>query len=170
MRSPCAWPVELDGLLSKFDALPSLVVRNPPDSTLAHVPALRSLVPFQLGLPNHVAQKTDWDLLHGGLLYAADLLDDAHALFQGANSPEGSYWHGMMHRREGDFENARYWLSRAGAVEGIARLPSFSPTAFASECEESVGRDECPAHLLEMQRMEWESMMLWSWQRLATPS
>ena len=168
MRSSSQWPVELDGLLAGFGALTSLVVRNPPDLTLAHVTALLSLTPLQLGLPKHVGAKTEWDLMRGGLLYAADLLDEAHAVFQEANSREGAYWHGMMHRREGDFANARYWVLRAGPVEGVARLPDFSPAGFVSECEKSVGRGECPSHLLEIQRVEGQSMMLWSWMRLST--
>src|SRR5471030_1742206 len=58
-------------------------------------------------------------LVRGGLFYAIDALDAAHAFFQDAQGDLGSYWHGMMHRREGDFDNARYWFRRAG------RLPIF---------------------------------------------
>src|SRR4051794_22347579 len=47
-------------------------------------------------------------LVRGGLLYAVDALEPAHAIFQEAHGDLGSYWHGMMHRREGDFDNARY--------------------------------------------------------------
>lgn len=167
MQLKSQWPVELDGLLVQFDALQSLVVRNRPDKASAHARVLLCLNPPQVGLPKHAAQQPDWNLILGGLLYAADLLDEAHSVFQEAKSREGSYWHGMMHRREGDFPNARYWVLRAGPVEGVARLAGFSPAAFVSECEESVGQGECPPRLLETQRLEWEAMMLWSWQRLA---
>ena len=61
-------------------------------------------------------------LVRGGLLYAIDALDEAHAFFQDAKGDLGAYWHGMMHRREGDFENARYWFRRAGALPCFAAL------------------------------------------------
>lgn len=41
-----------------------------------------------------------------------DELDRAHALGQEVETPEGNYWHGIMHRREGDFTNAKYWFRR----------------------------------------------------------
>ena len=55
-------------------------------------------------------------LRRGGLLYAADAIHEAHTIFQDAKGDLGSYWHGMMHRREGDFDNARYWFRRAGVA------------------------------------------------------
>src|SRR5687767_337865 len=48
-------------------------------------------------------------LVRAGLYYAVDALSEAHALFQEAHDDLGAYWHGMMHRREADFDNARYW-------------------------------------------------------------
>src|SRR4051812_37130987 len=45
---------------------------------------------------------TDSKLARGGVLYALDALDAAHRLFQDDPSDLGSYWHGMLHRREGD--------------------------------------------------------------------
>jgi hypothetical protein len=50
-----------------------------------------------------------------GLWLFHDFLDESHRISQGLHSREGSYWHGIMHRREGDFSNAKYWLRRVGA-------------------------------------------------------
>lgn len=47
-------------------------------------------------------------------LLAGDL-DRSHAISQDDASAEGSFWHGIMHRREGDYSNAAYWFRRVGA-------------------------------------------------------
>lgn len=55
-----------------------------------------------------------------------DFLDESHAISQTIDTPTGSFWHGIMHRREGDFGNAKYWIRRAG------RHPVFGPLAAAA--------------------------------------
>ncbi len=47
------------------------------------------------------------------LFLAAGDLDRAHVIVQELNSSNASYIHGMIHRIEGDFGNARYWFHRA---------------------------------------------------------
>lgn len=49
-----------------------------------------------------------------GLWLLAGDLHHSHTLSQEISSAEGSFWHGIMHRREGDFENAKYWFRRVG--------------------------------------------------------
>ena len=44
-----------------------------------------------------------------------DFLDESHRISQSLHGREGSYWHGIMHRREGDYANAKYWFRRVGA-------------------------------------------------------
>jgi hypothetical protein len=164
------WCPELDGLLESFEALQGLVVREsslPGERVAARV---ASLAPEQLGLDGRVAAGGEWggewDLFRGGLFYAANMLGEAHALFQEVGSCEGSYWHGMLHRREGDFSNALYWIRRAGPIPALSGIADFSPAAFVSDCAAAAGRGVEPPHLLEMQRREWTAMMGWSWRRL----
>ena len=46
-----------------------------------------------------------------------DHLDASHTISQDYGHPEASYIHGMMHRREGDYGNAKYWFRRAQPLE-----------------------------------------------------
>ena len=46
------------------------------------------------------------------LLY--DQLDRSHDFSQQIKTSAGSFWHGIMHRREGDFSNAKYWFRSVG--------------------------------------------------------
>ena len=52
--------------------------------------------------------------LVAGLFLLADDLERSHELSQDISTPTGSYWHGIMHRREPDYGNAKYWLHRVG--------------------------------------------------------
>jgi hypothetical protein len=49
-----------------------------------------------------------------GIWLYHDFLDESHSLSQEIDTPEGSYWHGILHRREPDYANAKYWLRRVG--------------------------------------------------------
>lgn len=55
--------------------------------------------------------------LHAGLLLLHDDLDGSHSLSQTIEGEEGhygDYWHAIMHRREPDYGNAKYWFRRVG--------------------------------------------------------
>ena len=52
--------------------------------------------------------------LQSGLLLWNDALDASHTISQDIESRTGSYWHGIMHRREPDYSNAKYWFRRVG--------------------------------------------------------
>jgi hypothetical protein len=55
------------------------------------------------------------DACRAGLWLAFNFLDEAHTLSQDIETPTGSYWHGILHRREPDFGKAKYWFRRVGA-------------------------------------------------------
>lgn len=67
-----------------------------------------------------------------GLWLWNDWLEESHAVSQGIDTPEGSWWHAIMHRREGDFSNAKYWFRRVGDHALFPRLASVA-AGIASE-------------------------------------
>ncbi|MCS7015474.1 MAG: hypothetical protein NZM42_05055 [Gemmatales bacterium] len=67
------------------------------------------------------------------LLY--DFLDECHRLCQKIPTAEGSYWHALMHRREPDEENSKYWFRRVGPhaiFPALARRAAESASHFPS--------------------------------------
>lgn len=92
-------------------------------------------------------------LLHG-------FLDEAHVHCQDVPTASGSYWHGVMHRREGDYSNAKYWFRNVGdhpVLDALdERFGGWDPYDFVDRCADAVrsgaGRDEC----LDQQQAEWE--------------
>jgi hypothetical protein len=47
-----------------------------------------------------------------GIWLWVDALDECHRIAQDLVTSTGSFWHAVMHRREGDFSNAKYWYRR----------------------------------------------------------
>lgn len=111
-----------------------------------------------------------------GLWLYHDGLDEAHTLAQDLDTREGSYWHAVMHRREGDFGNAKYWFRRVGShaifaplaerAAGLAQTASaglfktgadWDPFAFVDLCEAaSRRRPDCELLCRQIQQAEWE--------------
>ncbi len=161
-----------DGLLAK------LIAGEPSDYEL--LLRIRGAEDATLSGGKAIGHGENFTLVRGGLLYAVDAIHEAHAFFQDAKSDLGAYWHGMMHRREGDFENARYWFRRAGALPcfaalhraagefsaDMARQPNWDPYLLTGECEQArFGAEESVAQLVKLQRVEFEGLFDYCWRQ-----
>src|SRR5262249_55871524 len=108
-----------------------------------------------------------------GLYLYFSCLDQAHETAQSIDTPDGAYWHGIMHRQEPDPDNARYWFGRVGShpifpelanVGQAISLPSFGPEGrwdpmqFIDICERARRDPDSPLArtALAMQRAEWQ--------------
>jgi hypothetical protein len=106
-----------------------------------------------------------------GLWLAFGFLDESHVISQGIDTAEGSFWHAIMHRREPDASNSKYWWRRVGEHPVFALLAgeaarlgwkSWDPAAFVDECEKERGSgSERETLLREVQRAEWQRLFDW---------
>ena len=171
------------------------------DKVLAHPEFLHELNPKEplfRPLSQQFRELTDADLagdhrisdanrfaeVRGGVLYGLDELDSAHEIFQQDKDPDGSYWHGMLHRREGDFDNARYWFRRAGrlpvfpdlheaarsASSSMSRQESWDPYLFTGLCEQArFGASELIPECRQLQKVEFDAFFLRAWNKAISP-
>ncbi len=111
-----------------------------------------------------------------GLWLYFSCYDECHELCQNLETPEGSFWHGILHRQEPDATNAAYWFRRVGshpvfpklnaaAAEILSRYAvplklknEWDPIAFIDFCEEARSKhgSESEKAALEIQRAEWQ--------------
>jgi hypothetical protein len=125
---------------------------------------LASLETVRLHVAEHWPRRDNREL--GDALVAVwalhqDCLDAAHEISQEMKSDLGSYIHGIVHRREPDYSNARYWFRQVGElpffgdlqraagdelgsfatdprVAGVLSSKTWRPIAFVDLCEFAI--------------------------------
>lgn len=134
-------------------ALQSLVVTESADDTLIQLADRVIREPI-------IAERP---ALCAGLWLYVDELDRSHDISQAIPDATGSFWHGMMHRREGDFSNSHYWFNRVGHHPAMDTIPEYDPHAFIDEVAHR--QSESVASLISMQQAEWSALFAWCAQR-----
>lgn len=156
--------------LLKGGRLDSLTVRTP-DSALR-----ASLAHFAREFPARAKDRDFAQAFLAGLWLSHDFFDESHSLSQDLGSLEGSYWHAILHRREPDYWNSKYWFRRVprhpihealnAAARGVTKpaglgfsIPAqgWDASAFVDLCEAnavpgSAGHEFC----VQVQKCEWE--------------
>jgi hypothetical protein len=121
------------------------MVSNPRASSIAELLLGREppppLTPHAIYDPSLTAQVDALDLPAMGkaaLHLLNDDIDRGHALAQASEGePTADYLHALVHRREGDFGNCKYWLGRAKAHPVLARIfgDEAGAIAFVDRCQ-----------------------------------
>lgn len=147
-----------------FDALPlkqamsQLVVTKPgPTDLVASIVA-------DPALKNHPA-------LRSGLWLYVDQLDRSHDISQSLKNQTGSFWHGIMHRREGDFGNSHYWFRQTGHHPAMDTIDGYDDghafidrveAAYRDQGNQKIQGDQGSIDsLLDLQRREWVGLFQW---------
>lgn len=112
--------------------------------------------------------------LEAGLWLYVDDLARSHDVSQKLARPSGSFWHAIMHRREGDFTNSHYWYRKAGQHPVISRIDSggggagagtaignYEPHAFIDRVERAYQQQSDSSDLVALQRLEWVALFEW---------
>jgi hypothetical protein len=94
-----------------------------------------------LGFPNPPRCKEAAEACRAGLWLLAGYLDESHSISQQLHTPEGSLWHGVMHRQEGDYSNAKYWFGQ------VRRHP------FYARCGVALAQSDQDLAPLEVERL-----------------
>ena len=101
-----------------------------------------------------------------GLWLLAGDLDRSHEISQGIDNADGSFWHAIMHRREGDLGNAKYWLRRTAAHPVFDQMAELAPelyrdpAGFVDACGRAARTDgEDHQRCLRAQWLEWQALM-----------
>ncbi len=173
-------PEASSAILTELLAERRLPPLGPGRPNLALQPRLQLLTPEQLFAPRLVRDPDMARACLAGLWLCHDFLDEAHSLSQDIDAAVGSYWHGLVHRREPDFDNAKYWFRRvgkhrvfddirmaaaelAGSVAPraetafLTKQDSWDPFAFIDLCADTMhGRVACEELCRRIQQREWE--------------
>ncbi len=123
--------------------------------------------------------------IEAGLFQMNDCLEESHHCSQSIEGEGthrcGDYWHAIMHRREPDFGNAKYWFRQVGRHPVFEELPgiakrviekrqttelnklvgtNWDPFVFVDFCEQHAGYEESPAALALREIQGWEMSLL----------
>ena len=135
---------------------------------LIHRDPLPPLVPDSVWSENYtevIRESQEQDLLKAGLHLWNDDIDRCHGIVQPMKGENASYWHAILHRREPDYNNSKYWYRRVGKhpvhseLQGI--YPGWDPFSFVDWCQDVAekGSRKRLSWLKEVQAREMELLL-----------
>jgi hypothetical protein len=162
-------------IIAELLADPRLPALGPGSPNLAVRPRLQHFDLDRAFAPHRIIDRDMALSCLAGLWLLHDFLDESHRISQDIDTPTGSYWHGIMHRREPDASNAKYWFRRVGSHPTFPRLATaagplglalpgeeWNPFDFIDWCEEQRGTGSDKEMLLrKVQLREWELLFDW---------
>lgn len=138
------------GVMSGLDALLEAAPRSPLGPGTPHAAAREALAAIDVDALAAGRRVVDREMAQGavaGLWLRHNYLDESHEISQGLSDRAGAYWHGMMHRREPDPGNAKYWFRRVGRHAIFAELATVA-AALAGGDPQAAKRDFAGKYLL----------------------
>ena len=111
-----------------------------------------------------VLSPEDARCVRSGLFLYFGALDESHTVSQAIRSSSGSYWHGIMHRQEKDWGNAKYWFRRTGMHPVFRELEretgtGWDPFAFVDRCRAAYKGGRGAEEATGLQMLEWRLLM-----------
>lgn len=98
-----------------------------------------------------------------GLWLLHNFLHRSHSISQDIDSAEGSLWHAIMHRTEGDFSNAKYWYRLAGDHKSFDSIRcvdggDFDPFTFVDQCQSDYRSGSLSDNVQSVAVAEWRAL------------
>jgi len=123
-----------------------------------------------------IKNKSFGNCVLSGLYLRLNNLTVSHDWSNEISSPDGSYWHGLMHRREPDVHNSNYWFRKVGShpvfnvllekvqqfeggeteINSLTGSGTWDPYKFNNLCDEARGSgSDLESLCIKIQNEEW---------------
>jgi hypothetical protein len=162
-------------LIAELLAIPCKMPLGPGTPDRAAAERLRRSDVAAVFAPLAVSQPDMARACLAGLWLRFSCLDESHGISQEIDTPEGSFWHAILHRREPDPGNSKYWWRRVGSHPVIGQLVEQAlaqgyayadPFAFVDHCERVRGKGGSDEEAAErVQGLEWRLLFDWCYRR-----